>query len=798
MSNMNRQKIKKFHVNINTRILLYFLFTTILPLAILALSSTFLIQHSLNEKSEQELSERVEAFQKIYIKRFNDFKDIANTDDFNILTKSINENNKNQTNKIIHKIKNEHKLGYAVLFDKELKRINSVSNNETIIMYPGKAFDNGLLKMLGSAFNGEDIKSSELLEPENLSYLGIKNKLVFKGADKNKNGYAVLSQITVIPIFKENAANEKNDNSNLAVSNIINDPLNNNETKNTESETDLLDIIKKNEVIACLVVGNFVNSNSYLDLLLNDFPNIPVNIIQSNTIISTNISIPFNITELESIKSEQILSSKNYRGEQFINNQWYKIATEPINNFNGDTIATVIVGLQEDIFRSLKLKNSLLILQVSLLVACGGLILAFLLSKSISEPISKMVDAVRAIESGKKYSELEIPAEDELGELALSINEMSEALEARENQIITYNKILMDQKTKLESIFNFSADGIMTLDENKRIASINPVISRWLGKDEDYAIGKYFHEVIEFYDDPTVFAKKKVKVEDLDDITQVNKYFPNAKINYVDLEISYSPIVVEENNIISYVLILRDITKRKETEELRENFIATLTHDLRVPLLAGVHTLEYLLNGSYGDLTDSQIYITQQVIKSNEDLLRMVNTLLDTYSYESGKHSLVKREINLNKLINECLNGLKHLADDKNHKFVFDPNYPIFLVIADKQELKRVIMNLLSNALIHTSEKGIIEIILASQDENVVVTIKDNGVGISENDIKIIFERYVRGGKTLRKVGTGLGLYLSKHIIEAHGGKIWVESKMKEGSAFSFTLPLSKKGSNNE
>jgi len=231
------------------------------------------------------------------------------------------------------------------------------------------------------------------------------------------------------------------------------------------------------------------------------------------------------------------------------------------------------------------------------------------------------------------------------------------------------------------------------------------------------------------------------------------------------------------------------LEKRRELEIQRDDFIATLTHDLKVPLFASVQTLEYLLKGSYGDISDKQRYVISHLIINSTSLLNMVNSILDSYKYEAGKQSLIKKTVNLNNLINECISEISPLVQEKNHELEFNNFAPDPEALVDRQEIKRVIINLLSNAIVYTQSKGKINIRTEKKENAIVVSISDNGVGIPEDSLKTIFERYSRSSKTLRKIGTGLGLYLSKYIVEAHGGKIWVESKENEGSIFYFTVP---------
>lgn len=240
------------------------------------------------------------------------------------------------------------------------------------------------------------------------------------------------------------------------------------------------------------------------------------------------------------------------------------------------------------------------------------------------------------------------------------------------------------------------------------------------------------------------------------------------------------------------------LQKRSELEQFRDDFVATLTHDLKVPILASVQTLEQLSKGSYGQVEEKQNYILEQLISNNKDILRMVNTILESYKYEAGKQTLYKSNVNINKVIQDCINEIYPLAQEKGHKIIFSAETENMQVNIDFQEIKRVILNLLNNAIIYTQKEGQIKLNTKYSDDELIVSVKDNGAGIAESSIESIFQRYSKGAHSLRKIGTGLGLYLSKQIIQAHNGKIWVESLRNEGSIFYFSLPIGNKGLINE
>ena len=256
------------------------------------------------------------------------------------------------------------------------------------------------------------------------------------------------------------------------------------------------------------------------------------------------------------------------------------------------------------------------------------------------------------------------------------------------------------------------------------------------------------------------------------------------------IDASYSIISHNTPEIEGFVVILRDITAYKEIESQKETFVATLTHDLKTPIRAEIRALELLLKGNFGTLTPEQIDIMQDTLYSSKYMFAMVDNLLSTYRYENGNIVLKKDKTDLNQLIKSCQSELKHLTNDKKQEVIFDFQEKNLAVRVDTIEIKRVIMNLLSNAISYTQQNGKIIIKTEFDDEKIKLSFIDNGKGISKEDIAGLFNKYTSYAKKFRQVGTGLGLYLCKQVITAHGGEIFVESQKGKGSTFSFIIPV--------
>lgn len=235
----------------------------------------------------------------------------------------------------------------------------------------------------------------------------------------------------------------------------------------------------------------------------------------------------------------------------------------------------------------------------------------------------------------------------------------------------------------------------------------------------------------------------------------------------------------------------KNLQALQESEKRKEMFVVTLTHDLKTPIRAEMRILELFRANKFGPVTDTQSEMLEEVLKSNRYMYRMVDNLLTTYRYEDVQVELNLEKTNINAFIKEVIRGdIISLANEKEHDIVFelDENLPYLSI--DQIEMRRVITNLVQNAITYTPPCGVIKIITSQSGESVTVAVKDNGVGIEPEKIDILFQPYSSMAKRFRHIGTGLGLYLSKQIVEAHGGMIGVNTDAGKGSEFYFMLPL--------
>ncbi len=231
---------------------------------------------------------------------------------------------------------------------------------------------------------------------------------------------------------------------------------------------------------------------------------------------------------------------------------------------------------------------------------------------------------------------------------------------------------------------------------------------------------------------------------------------------------------------------VRSMLRLKETIDQRENFVSCLTHDLRTPLVAANRMLELISQEAFGDVNSEQKEAISNIVSSNQNMLEMLNTLLETHQYELGQKALSFISVDLQKLVKDVVVELQSLAIEKKIKLLSSIDSQIPEIQGDRLELRRVITNLISNAIKFT-DTGAVKISLTQTPSKIMIVVEDSGIGISKQDQKTIFQRFHQGNH--RRAGKGLGLYLCQQIINAHQGQITVASELGKGTTFTVALP---------
>ena len=405
-------------------------------------------------------------------------------------------------------------------------------------------------------------------------------------------------------------------------------------------------------------------------------------------------------------------------------------------------------------------------------------------------------DLMMNIKNGIERSHLLENLRNKIAELEVAKKQLQDYSQNLEKIVAERTADLSEANKKLSGIINYCADGIIIVDGEGKILQVNPACENMVGLSESALCKKKIQEIA-YSNVKELNSSKNNKSGEIFGLSDENSeillrdYFVVNGLSgiHTPVEISFAKISSDEDKTDKFVGVIRDVSVQKETEKLRDDFIATLTHDMRTPLLAAIQTLKFFLEGAIGELDEKQKVLLSTMLQSNEDLLGLVNALLEVYRFESGKLTLCKTNFSVKDLVEQCFAELKPLADKKNIDFsvVYELNDGENIV-ADRAEIKRVITNLCGNALNYTNKGGAVKVLAKAQSGDFIFSVTDNGNGIPQSDIPNLFKRFSQGTARKRSTGTGLGLYLSRQIVEAHDGKIWVDSKVDKGSEFSFLL----------
>ncbi len=394
----------------------------------------------------------------------------------------------------------------------------------------------------------------------------------------------------------------------------------------------------------------------------------------------------------------------------------------------------------------------------------------------INDYLGKVTTTVDSIRYGNLSTKIEKVEHPTYQNVTDSINRMVETLNDREKMIIEYQAELMRQNKLLESVINSLSDGILIINEKFDILRATPKILKWFGIKGKDIIGKNVFDFIQLTDD-------NANVEKMNNMEIFIKHTPTN--NFV---INSQPLSSLEKK--RYVLIIKDITTEKEIETLKEDFVATLTHDLKVPIVAASNMIELFLAKKFGDISGKQEFALNSMKSSNNELLDLVQILLETYKIKEKGIKLCKESVELNSFVEEIVEEMQGIAYDNKIKIIFHPSAASPVLSIDPMQFQRVVKNLISNAIDHSNTKEFIEVDVGCIDNFVTVCVIDFGQGIPKKEIKMIFNKYYSAAKKLRKVGTGLGLYLSQQIAEAHGGEITVTSEENVRTEFCVKIPV--------
>ena len=463
--------------------------------------------------------------------------------------------------------------------------------------------------------------------------------------------------------------------------------------------------------------------------------------------------------------------------------RYYVTIIPLVDNSNNNVVGVVYLRASlESVYSNIN-SITLIYLSAALITIVIGLLLAIIISQEITRPIEEMRKQTLRIARGDFSGQVRVMGNDELGQLAGAVNNLSVRVEEAQESSDS-------ERRRLDSVLSHMSDGVLATDRRGNVTIVNNMALQLLGVEhDDELIGKSIIDVLDIRHDYTV--RQLVNSEQKEMILDMSNSGSNLILNAY-----FSPIQRESGFVSGLVCVLHDVTSQQKEEQERKEFVSNVSHELRTPLTSVKSYVEALSDGAWQDKEIAPQFL-KVVQDETERMIRMINDLLSLSRMDAGTTKLNLEYVNINELFNYILNRfdmiIKKEEDPKKKKYTIERFFTKkdLWVEIDTDKFTQVIDNIMNNAIKYSPDGGVITARLLETHNHVIMSISDQGLGIPRKDLSHIFDRFFRVDKarSRKQGGTGLGLAISKEVVNMLGGQIWVDSVEGKGSTFYISLP---------
>lgn len=420
------------------------------------------------------------------------------------------------------------------------------------------------------------------------------------------------------------------------------------------------------------------------------------------------------------------------------------------------------------------------LLLVSLIPFLLALVFGYFLTRSLAQRIGKIQEFSENVARGNFSARVKEITPDELGKLSLSLNATADEMQRFVNE-------LQEERNRVTAILEGVRAGVLATDSEERVTLMNPTLARMLQLEPKDSVGRKVLEIVRNVELKQIFDRVLEEKKEVKATIEINLSSPRV------FEVVAVPLNESVPLPSGVVAVLHDITRLKELEAIRRDFVANVSHELRTPLTSIRGFAETLLEGGLEDEKNNRRFV--EIIKTHAiHLSELTSELLSLATLESEGFSLNYQEFDLKVLVHEVVESTRSLASRKKQAIAVKLADDLPHFKADRDRIGQVLTNLLDNAIKFTAEEGkiMVQVNLASAGDALELHVQDNGIGIPSADLPRVFERFYRVDKVRSRDqgGTGLGLAIVKHIVEAHQGRIDVRSALGQGSEFTVILPI--------
>ena len=412
-----------------------------------------------------------------------------------------------------------------------------------------------------------------------------------------------------------------------------------------------------------------------------------------------------------------------------------------------------------------------IMIAATVVVTLLAVLLATLIAGRISRPVRELTQSAWKL-SSINPSDQPIPSnKDEISQLTSVFNIMSSRLSGE-------IKELEKERATLEAVLQKMTDGVLIVDARGDIQLVNPAAEKMFSLSQPILINKPLIEIIRHHQPVEMWQRCRDSGE-----TQNVDFEVGDRLSLHGIATSLSPVISG-----STLLLFQDMTRQRQIETMRRDFISNVSHELRTPLAALKALTETLQGGALEDPPAARRFL-EQMETEVDSLSLMVTELLELSRIESGRVPINRVSTSPIEIVNPAYERLRLQAERAGLSLTVDCPDDLPNVLADASRVQQVLVNLLHNAIKFTSSGGQVTLRAVQQDREILFSVTDTGIGIAAENVTRIFERFYKVDRSRATSGTGLGLAIARHLVEAHGGRIWVESEVGKGSTFSFTIP---------
>jgi signal transduction histidine kinase len=414
---------------------------------------------------------------------------------------------------------------------------------------------------------------------------------------------------------------------------------------------------------------------------------------------------------------------------------------------------------------------------VGVLVLLVGAVVAWVLARSLTSPLSRLTSAADEIASGAYNRALEVRGHDEIGVLA-------RAFETMRQRVAAATARLRDERDVLDAVLESTGDGVLMVDRRGNEVVANRRWTEMFGRAGLLAAAALRR--LESGDQQTLGEIAPAWLADPDRVAVAE--FERAEPRYDRFRCYSGPVKHVDGSTLGRLFVMRNVTRESEAERMRSAFVATVSHELRSPLTAIAGYTDTLLTAGPWDGPTEREFL-EIIAQSATKLAGLVDNLLDAAKVEAGVLQLEREPVRVKRIAEEVVAHRSKLAG--NHSLRLEVESDLPLAEADPVRVEQIITNLVDNAIKYSPDGGQVTVSVGGTADVIRIGVTDRGIGITSEQADRLFERFYRADSSLRRTtrGVGLGLFICRSLVEAHGGRIWVESEPGSGSTFWFTLP---------